>query len=97
MKIAVGVALILVAAFVAFLAMGYSVHIGQGSIEVVGPARVSPYDAEAGANSPECIGLKERFAEKPSYTAEEFEARTKAAQACIDAKGRYITSKMRSR
>jgi hypothetical protein len=96
-KLALGIALLLVVAAVALLAMGYSFHFSAGSIDVVGPPRLSPYDAEAEANSPECIGLNERFPEKASYAAVEFEARTKAAQACIDAKDRYMTSKIRSR
>jgi hypothetical protein len=97
MKWALGIAVAAGAGLVALWAMGYTLQVSEGSIEVIGPARVSPYDAEAEANSPECKGLKERFPEKLSYTMEEFDARTKAAQACIDAKTRYIRNKIRSR
>ena|SRR5438105_9486766 len=97
MKLALGIALVLGAAFAALWGMGYTFHIRSGSIDVVGPARVSPYDAEAEANSPECVGIRQRFPEKASYTAEEFDARTKAATACVDAKRRYIKNKMSPR
>lgn len=96
MKLALGIVLALIAGVVVLWAMGYSVSTGEGFIQVTGPASVSPYDAEASANSPECIGLKERFPEKSSYTAEEFDARSKAAKECIDAKMRYIKKKMGS-
>ena len=97
MKLALIFALVVGAVLIVGWAMGYSIRVGNGSVELIGPARVSPYDAEAEANSPECRGLRERFPEKPSYTKEEFDARTKATMDCIEAKTRYINSKMRSR
>jgi hypothetical protein len=99
MRTLVVTALVVVAciAIVAAWAMGWTVQMGNGYIKFVGPASVHPYAAEAEANSPECQGLREKFPEKTSYTAEEFEARSKAAKACIDAKIRYIRNKEKAR
>lgn len=97
MKVALVIGVILGAAFISLWAMGYTVHIGNGAIEVIGPGHVDPYDAEASANSPECAGLKERFPEKPFYTTEELDARSNATMACFKAKVRYIESKRKLR
>lgn len=97
MKLALLFALAVGAILIVGLAMGYSIHVGTGYVQITGPARISPFDAEAEANSPECHGLRERFPEKPSYTMEEFDARTKATMDCIEAKMRYISNKVRAR
>ncbi len=97
MKVALGIAVLLLGGIGALWAMGYTVHVGNGYVDVVGPTRVSPSDAEASANSAECIGLKERFPEKPYYTMEELDARSKATLACIEAKTKYIRNKERGR
>jgi hypothetical protein len=95
-KILLAIALVAAGGLVGLWAMGYSFEIGPGWVTVVGPATVSPYSAEAHANTPECLGLEERFPKKPSYTREEFEARASAAEACSKAAIKYIQNKERS-
>lgn len=80
---------------VALWVMGYTVRFEKGALEVVGPGRVSEYSAEAEANSPECQGLRQRFPEKPQYSEQEFNERSKAAAACLDAQTRYIKNRQR--
>jgi hypothetical protein len=95
MKFAWGMAILLAAGFLALWLSGYSLHIDKSRLDLVGPARLSPYDGEAEANSSECQGLRERFPEKAQYTQQELDERSNAATACQNAKIRYIKGKSR--
>jgi len=95
MKAAKYLLIVALAAILIGWLLGYSIDFRDGAVRVYGPAGVSPYDAEAEANSPLCWGLKERYPSKDFLTRDELEERSNAAKACIDQKIDYLISRRR--